>query len=126
MAPKTKKKRHAALLTEGILVSANQIWLAGLAAFAKSKHDGGKLFDSLVEEGKSLQAQSKAQLESAQEWFEAADKAGTKARAKLEKLLNKRLERTLTNAGIPSQDDVKTLTKKIETLEKRLEMMSKY
>ena len=125
MAPKTKKKQHAASLTEGVFESANQIWLAGLAAFAKSKREGNKLFDSLVEEGKNLQEQSRSQIENAQQWFETADKTGNKARVKLEKLLDKRLAQTLTRAGIPTQHDVDALVQKIETLEKRLKKMSK-
>ena len=125
MAPKTRKNRHAASLTEGVFESANQIWLAGLAAFARSKREGGRLFDSLVEEGRSLQEQSKSQIESAQQWFETANKTGNKARAKIEKLLDKRLAQTLTRAGIPTQEEMDTLVQKIETLEKRLEKMSK-
>ena len=125
MAPKTKNKQHAVLLTEGVFESANQIWLAGLAAFAKSKREGGKLFDSLVKEGKRLQKQSKAQIENTQQWFKATDETSSNTRAKLEELLDKRLTQTLIHAGIPTQDDIQTLTKKIENLEKRLEKMSR-
>ena len=125
MVSKIKKKQYPPSLTEGLFESANQIWLAGLAAFAKSKREGGKLFDSLVEEGEKLQERSKSQLEDAQLWFETAEKSGNKARAKLEKLLEKRLTRALTRAGIPNQDDIESLTRKIEMLEKRLAKMSK-
>ena len=125
MVSKSKKKQRPPALTEGLFESANQIWLAGLAAFARSKREGGKLFDSLVEEGEKLQKRSKSQFEDAQQWLETAGKTGNKARAKLEKLLEQQLAQTLTQAGIPNHDDIETLTRKIEMLEKRLAKMSK-
>ena len=38
--------------------SAQQIWLAGLGAFAKAQEEGGKVFDVLVKEGATVQALS--------------------------------------------------------------------
>ena len=125
MASKNKKKQHSPALTEGLFESANRIWLAGLAAFAKSKREGGKLFDSLVDEGEKLQRRSESHLEDAQLWFETVGKTGNKARAKLEQLLEKQLAQTLSRAKIPTYDDIETLTRKIEMLEKRLSKMSK-
>ena len=43
--------------------SAQQIWLAGLGAFAKAQEEGSKAFQSLVKEGMSLQSQTKAAAE---------------------------------------------------------------
>ena len=47
------KKSHAPTggLPAVITGSANQIFLAGLGAFAKAQEDGTKIFDTLVEEG---------------------------------------------------------------------------
>ena len=35
--------------------SAQQVWLAGLGAFAKAQQEGGKVFEALVREGQALQ-----------------------------------------------------------------------
>ena len=35
--------------------STQQIWLAGLGAFAKAQQEGGKVFEALVREGQTLQ-----------------------------------------------------------------------
>ena len=34
--------------------SAQQIWLAGLGAFAKAQEEGSKVFDALVKEGEAM------------------------------------------------------------------------
>ena len=39
--------------------SANQIWLAGLGAFAKAQQEGAKMFEALVEEGEKVQEKTK-------------------------------------------------------------------
>ncbi|WP_305806821.1 phasin family protein, partial [Stenotrophomonas sp. YIM B06876] len=43
--------------------SAQQIWLAGLGAFAKAQEEGGKVFESLVKEGLSIQRKTQAVAE---------------------------------------------------------------
>jgi poly(hydroxyalkanoate) granule-associated protein len=36
-----------------------QIWLAGLGAFAKAEEEGGKLFDNLVKIGEDLESKTR-------------------------------------------------------------------
>ena len=43
-------------LTSTIKESTQQIWLAGLGAYAKAQEEGGKIFEALVQEGEALQA----------------------------------------------------------------------
>ncbi len=47
-------------LVATIKESANQIWLAGLGAFAKAQAEGGKVFEALVEEGEAIQESRQA------------------------------------------------------------------
>jgi poly(hydroxyalkanoate) granule-associated protein len=42
-------------LASAVRTSAQQIWQAGLGAFAKAQEEGGKVFAKLVEEGTALQ-----------------------------------------------------------------------
>ncbi|MCB1997486.1 MAG: phasin family protein, partial [Rhodoferax sp.] len=42
-------------LAASVKDSAQQIWLAGMGAFAKAQEEGGKVFETLVKEGMSLQ-----------------------------------------------------------------------
>src|SRR5512141_2360635 len=56
----TDKTASAAQLSGTVKASAQQIWLAGLGAFAKAQEEGGKVFDNLVKEGTSLQRKTQA------------------------------------------------------------------
>jgi hypothetical protein len=42
-------------LAASVKDSAQQIWLAGMGAFSKAQEEGGKVFETLVKEGMSLQ-----------------------------------------------------------------------
>ncbi len=46
-------------LTAKVRESANQIWLAGLGAFAKAQQEGVKMFETLVAEGERFQERTK-------------------------------------------------------------------
>ena len=63
-----KKAASPAGLLDGQLAasvkdSAQQIWLAGMGAFAKAQAEGGKVFEALVKEGMSLQRKTQAVAE---------------------------------------------------------------
>ena len=53
------KARAIANWSATIRNSANQIWLAGLGAFAKAQEEGGKIFEALVKEGEAVQDRAK-------------------------------------------------------------------
>jgi hypothetical protein len=44
-------KKSPAQLPGAVKDSAQQIWLAGLAAFTKAQNEGGKVFETLAKEG---------------------------------------------------------------------------
>ncbi len=46
-------------LGETIRDSAQQIWLAGLGAFGKAQEEVAKVFDALVQEGKTLEEKTR-------------------------------------------------------------------
>ena len=50
-------------LGQAIKDSAQQIWAAGLGAFAKVQGEGGKVFDTLVKEGLTLQKKTQSAAE---------------------------------------------------------------
>ena len=51
---KDKGKQRDRELIDQMSESANDIWLAGLAAFEKAQREGGKVFNKLVKEGAGL------------------------------------------------------------------------
>src|ERR1035438_8937465 len=51
-------------LAKTVRDSAQQIWLAGLGAFAKAQAEGSKVFDALVKEGQTIRSRTRKVAES--------------------------------------------------------------
>ena len=125
-------RRTAAQLGEAVRASAQQIWLAGLGAFAKAQEEGGKVFDALVREGSGLQ--SKTQNTAQERFTEATDRmAGVaselSAKAaggwdKLESIFEERVAKALRKLGVPSAAEIEQLNARIEELDRQLHKLS--
>jgi poly(hydroxyalkanoate) granule-associated protein len=113
-----KLKELAGGVTENQLAatvkdSAQQIWLAGLGAFAKAQQEGSKVFEALVKEGEALQSKTRKVAED--KVVEISGKAsGTWD--KLEQVFEDRVARALHSLGVPTRQDVQTLTKRVAEL----------
>ncbi|MFZ1828633.1 MAG: phasin family protein [Candidatus Competibacteraceae bacterium] len=109
--------------------SANRIWLAGLGAFAKTQEEGEKLFQSLVEEGEKIEKRAKkaanARVEEAKDKvIEFRGKANEQL-DRLEELFQERVAQVLHRMGVPTQDDIQELTKRVEALNKSVMALKK-
>jgi poly(hydroxyalkanoate) granule-associated protein len=113
-----KLKALAGNLTENQLAltvkeSAQQIWLAGLGAFAKAQEEGNKVFDALVKEGESIQSKTRKMTD--EKMAQVAGKAaGTWDR--LEQVFEDRVARSLGSLGVPSKKDIEKLSKRVAEL----------
>lgn len=108
-------------LAQTVRDSAQQIWLAGLGAFAKAQEGGSKVFDALVKEGEALQGRTRKAAE--EKVTEIADKAsGTWDR--LEQVFEDRVARALNRLGVPTRKDVETLTRRVEELTETIHKMA--
>lgn len=111
-------------LADTIRNSAQQIWLAGLGAFSKAQEEGVKVFDALVKEGKGLEAKTRKLTEErvgevTEQMNKAAQTATTKANAawdKLEQVFEDRVARSLNRLGVPTNKDIRSLSKQVEEL----------
>lgn len=113
-----KLKAFAGSLTEGQLAttvkeSAQQIWLAGLGAFAKAQEEGNKVFDALVKEGENIQLRTR-KLTDDKIAAVAGKAAGTWDR--LEQVFEDRVARSLSSLGVPSKKDIDKLNKRVVEL----------
>lgn len=114
-------------LSNAVKESAQQIWLAGLGAFSKAQEEGGKVFEALVKEGLSIQRKTQAVAE--EKISEATSKmtnmaSDIQSRAgnqwdKLENIFEERVAKALNKLGVPSAKEVKTLTARVDQLEKQ-------
>lgn len=115
-------------LAQTVKDSAHQIWLAGLGAFAKAQGEGGKLFDTLMKEGASLQRKTQAVAEEklgdvAGKMTAMAGEVGSKANAqwdKLESIFEERTARAMGRLGVPTAKELAALIDRVAALEKSL------
>ena len=113
--------------------SAQQIWLAGMGAFARAQAEGGKVFDALVKEGTTLQKKTSSAAEEKINEVSSrmSDMAGdVQARAgqhwdKLEGIFEERTAKAMKKLGVPSSKDVDALMARIDELSAKVAKLSK-
>jgi poly(hydroxyalkanoate) granule-associated protein len=111
-------------LAAAVKESAQQIWLAGLGAFAKAQEEGTKVFETLVKEGGSIQMRTRAVAEEkigevtgkVTKVAGEVSKQATQSWDKLEQVFEQRVERALNRLGVPSSKEVQALTARVEEL----------
>ena len=120
-------------LAKTVRDSAQQIWLAGLGAFAKAQAEGSKVFDSLVKEGQAIHSRTRKVAESkVTEMTTTLGKMATKAsnRAsgnwdKLEQVFEDRVARALHRIGVPNNKDINNLVRRVEELNSSVQKLSR-
>ncbi|RTL39605.1 MAG: poly granule associated protein [Burkholderiales bacterium] len=111
-------------VAQNVKDSAQQIWAAGLASFAKAQGEGSKVFEALVSEGLKLQKKTQSAAEEklsavASKVSGMAGDVGSKAGQhwdKLETIFEQRVAKALKSLGVPSAGDVESLIKRIDAL----------
>ena len=117
-------KAQAERLGKSITESAQQIWLAGMGAFNRAQAEGGKLFESLVRDGLSLEqtarsfagARANVVRDAVEDRVDQARERATDTWDKLEKVFEERVQRALVKLGVPGRDDLNALTERVERL----------
>jgi poly(hydroxyalkanoate) granule-associated protein len=120
MASVALKNITEAPAVANIRESANRIWLAGLGAFSKTQEESEKLFQSLVKEGEQVEKRAREMTEARVE--EARDKVveiqgkASQQFDRLEELFQERVAQVLHRLGVPTQEDIQELTRRVEEL----------
>ena len=112
--------------------SAQQIWQAGLGAFAKAQAEGTRAFEALVKEGTSLQRKTQAAAEekiseATSRMTNMATDISSKASGhwdKLENIFEERVAKALNKLGVPSAKDVNALIARIDALNASVQKLS--
>jgi poly(hydroxyalkanoate) granule-associated protein len=113
-------------MAERIKASASQIWLAGLGAFSTAQREGTKIFDSLVEEGKSMQAQTMKAAGAAIGDLKANVSKSLEqvSWSQLESVFEERVARALHALNVPTKKDLDLLSKRVAELTAVTEKLS--
>jgi poly(hydroxyalkanoate) granule-associated protein len=117
-------------MSEQMKNSAQQIWQAGLGAFAKAQEEGTKAFETLVKDGSKFQETT---LQAQAKMAEAAAKAGAMAsdlgqRAsgqfdRLESIFEERVAKALKSMGLPNAQDMADLQARVDALEAEVKVL---
>jgi poly(hydroxyalkanoate) granule-associated protein len=119
-------------LAQSVKDSAQQIWLAGMGAFAKAQEEGGKVFEALVKEGSSLQRKTQAVAEErisevTSRVSAVAEGVSSKAGQqwdKLESIFEERVAKAMNKLGVPARKDVDALIGRIDALSAQVAKLS--
>lgn len=137
-APKLKKKSQGSSSSSSssqgsprnarLLDSAQQIWAAGMGAFNRAQAEGGKLFETLVREGMTLEQRTRqlasGKIDVARGAVETTV-SQVRERAqdtwdKLEKVFEDRVSRSLNRLGVPGRDEMQALLDRVEELNRQV------
>jgi poly(hydroxyalkanoate) granule-associated protein len=124
----TKNPFDPAAMSDNVKEQAQQIWLAGLGAFAKAQQDGTKAFEKLVSDGITMQR--KVHTTAEEKLAEATQKATQAAHTlseratgqwgKLEGIFEERVAKALHSLGLPSAAEMNALHARVAALEAQL------
>jgi poly(hydroxyalkanoate) granule-associated protein len=119
---------------------ARQIWLAGLGAFARTQQESGRFFESLVEEGRTVDQRLKKAAEQPagrevdrmkggvevlkERVGEIRDQA-TGTWNKLEEVFQARVTRALGQLGVPTQEEVRLLRQQVDRLTENIQKLTR-
>ncbi len=111
-------------MSQAVLDSSRQIWLAGLGAFSRAQAEGMKVFETLVKQGQVLESKTRrAAVDTA-----AAARGAAEAKVKevkegvggtwdkLEQVFEARVARALSKLGVHTHSDVERLTERVDAL----------
>ncbi|MGA0571634.1 phasin family protein [Variovorax sp. VNK109] len=123
--PKDTGPADATQFASNIRDSAQQIWLAGLGAFAKAQEEGSKVFDTLVKEGVSMQKKTQSTAE--EKFTEATARMSSMANdfgaraagqwGKLEGIFEERVAKAMGKMGMPTAEQIAKLEARVAALE---------
>ena len=117
MATKQKAKK----LPEEVRESASKIWLAGLGALATAEEEGSKLFKNLVKKGEEVESRGKEEIGRFRDLVtEVRGKAG-RAIEGVSDRIDDQVAAALARLGVPSKDEIATLSSRVEELSKLVE-----
>lgn len=127
----TTKRNENRNLQQDLRDSAHKVWLAGLGALSTVEAEGTKLFQQLVDKGRTLESEGKEQVKKARVRVETeVDKATGKVKDRvgdavegLGDTLEQKLTDVLHRFGVPTRDEIRDLTKRVEELNGKVDRL---
>ena len=129
---KSAKPSASPVSSKSIMESAQQIWLAGLGAFAKAQGQGSQLFETLLKEGSSLEQKTrKLATGKVDDVRDAVESGVTQVRERtqetwdrLEQVFENRVSRALAKLGVPGRKDLDELMRRVDELNQQVKRLN--
>jgi len=116
-------KKKAQKVQHEIADNAHQIWLAGLGAVATAQEEGGKLFKSLVEKGEDFEKLGKDKVDQAKGAVTGVKVVAESYWETFERILDDKVTAVIHRIGVPTKDEIDTLTERVENLTASIEKL---
>ncbi|HVG07229.1 MAG TPA: phasin family protein [Thermoanaerobaculia bacterium] len=107
-------------LQDELKESAHRIWLAGLGALASAGEEGTKMFDRLVDRGRDYETRGR---DEARKQYEGARSTADELWGTWSGKLDEAVTSALQRMGVPSRDEIRNLTQRVEELNAKVEML---
>ncbi len=107
-------------LQDELKESAHRIWLAGLGALSAAGEEGGKMFDRLVDRGREYENKGR---DEAKKQYEGAKSSAEDLWNTWSEKLDESVTKALHRMGVPSRDEIRNLTKRVEELNAKVETL---
>ncbi|MFU8859218.1 MAG: phasin family protein [Cyclonatronaceae bacterium] len=124
---KAEKKVEKA--ADNIADKAREIWLAGLGALSAVEEEGSKFYNNLVDKGTEFEKRGKKQVDTIykdiNDRFKDLEKRITDTFGKAEDKVEDNMAHLVKKMGVPSREEVKDLSSKVEKLMKKVDELSK-
>lgn len=110
--------------TSNLIDTAQQIWTAGVGALARAQGEGTDLFENLVKKGMKLEAKTRQLANgkvdvvrgAVEGRVENVREKATDTWDRMEKVFEDRVSQALNRLGVPTREDLTSLTKRVESL----------
>jgi poly(hydroxyalkanoate) granule-associated protein len=108
----------------GLMRGARSLWWAGLGALSVAEETGTRVFDALVEEGKSWEQARRERRQATVERVEAFTKESTRAVARVEARMRDEVHAALRRLGVPRRREIDELRDQVDALSENLDRLA--
>jgi len=126
-----ESKAKGGVENKSIMESAQHIWLAGLGAFAKAQEEGGRLFETLVREGSTLEQKTRKIASTVGDVRGAVETGVTQVRERtqetwdrLEQVFESRVSKALGKLGVPGRKELDELMHRVDELNQQVRKLN--
>ena len=111
-------------VASGLARGARNVWLAGLGALSVAEEAGTKVFESLVEQGKSREQQRRERTQETAKRVERLTEEGARAVEVIEDRVQDEVDTALRRIGVPRRDDIDALREQVDALARKVDRLA--